>query len=157
MKKQNNNRRDFLKILTVLPVGFFIGCSPGQQESETKSNLLSSEESLKKLIVLIGPWTISEKEEAEGFALRFIKASNNTSPYLPESSGLIQSILSKVNFESGEFKEINLRKFSDEERELLLQLVQQLHSYLELRNYISKEPKFGECQTDNLFYTKAPV
>lgn len=158
MKKISTGRREFLKALIALPGWFVLACN-GEERQETGVHIdsRSSEEAIKKLVILLGPWSASEKEEAENFANRFIAASNNTNPYLPKSGELIQSVASRLSTRSGNLNEIDLKEFPGEERQLLIQFVQQLYSYLELRNRICKEPQFGECQIDKIFYTRALI
>jgi len=156
MKELLKSRRKFIKVLTALPVGIVIGCSPETQDYNAQV-LMSPEDSIKKLIIILGPWPAEEKWKAENFANRFLSAPHNTSPYLPQSSELIQNLARRFPSESASLKEIDLSKLLQEEQQLLIQFVQQLYSYLEIRNIISKEPYFGECQVDNLFYTKPIV
>jgi len=158
MKKISTGRREFLKVLIALPGWFMLACNGEErQESGVQIDSRSSEEAIKKLVILLGSWSASEKKEAEDFANRFIAASNNTNPHLSKSGTLIQSIAGRLSTESGNLNEIDLKKFPEEERQLLIQFVQQLYSYLELRNRICGEPKFGECQTDKIFYTRALI
>lgn len=149
MKKLNYSRRDFLKFLSLLPIGFMFGC---RSESENAMEQLETEASFKKLILALGPWSSNQKAEAENFAERFVAASANTDPY---PDGLIQKIATRIPDNSIGLKKIDLGNFPNDERKLLIQFVQQLHNYLEIRNIITGEPVFGMCQTDNLYYTKA--
>jgi len=151
MKKMNYSRRDFLKFLSLLPIGFMFGCGSESDREETTEQL-ETKESFKKLILALGPWSSNQKAEAENFAKRFVAASGNTDPY-PE--GLINEIASRIPNNSIGLKKIDLGTFPKDERKLLIQFVQQLHNYLEIRNIITGEPVFGMCQTDNLYYTKA--
>jgi hypothetical protein len=53
--------------------------------------------------------------------------------------------------------EVNLAMLPEEERDLLLQLTRQLYTYVEVRFFVNGEPPWGECQKDNLRYTRIPV
>jgi len=152
MKKLNYSRRDFLKFLSLLPIGFMFGCGSESEDGEETSEQLETEESFKKLILALGPWSSNQKAEAENFAERFVAASGNTDPY---PDGLIQKIAGRIPDRSIKLKKIDLGNFPEGERKLLIQFVQQLYSYLEIRNIITGEPVFGMCQADNLYYTKA--
>jgi len=152
MNRMNYSRRDFLKFLSLLPIGFVFGCRSENWDSEDTREQLETEESFKKLILAFGPWSSNQKAEAESFAERFVAASGNTDPY---PGGLIQKIAGRIPDSSTGLKKIDLSNFPEDERKLLIQFVQQLHSYLEIRNIIAGEPIFGVCQADNLFYTKA--
>ena len=52
--------------------------------------------------------------------------------------------------------EIDLRELPEAERDLLVSLVQQLYSLLEVRFTIAGQPGFGECQRDAKWYTLPP-
>ncbi len=151
MKKWSYSRRDFLKFLSLLPVGFMFGCGKESDSEETREQS-ETKESFKKLVLALGPWSSNQKAEAENFAERFVTASANTDPY---SDGLIKKIARRIRDNSIGLKKIDLGNFPKDERTVLIQFVQQLYSYLEIRNIITGEPIFGMCQTDNLYYTKA--
>jgi len=53
-----------------------IGCDSVWQKAAVVAPVLSPEESLRKLILLLGPWPPAEKERAENFAMRFLKAEH---------------------------------------------------------------------------------
>ncbi len=152
-KKHHYTRRRFLelssKALITLPLVSAIGCDLDN------SPILSSEESLKKLIFLIGPWSKSEKQIAENFVKRFIKF-NHTESYLPGSSKLVQSLANRYSLETMAINEINMKNLPSEERELLIILTQQLYSFVEVRYYVAKEPPWGQCQ-GNQWHTRAPI
>ena len=152
MKKFNYNRRDFLKFLSLLPLGFIFGCKSDSWDSDVPITKLDREESFKKLIIAFGPWSSKEKAKAEDFAERFVSASANTASY---SSEMIMKIAGRIPDISVELKKVDLSIFPQNERKDLLKFVQQLYSYLEIRNIIVGEPVFGLCQVDKNFYTKA--
>lgn len=152
MNKLKYSRRDFLKFLSLLPIGFMFGCGSDSSDSDENGEQLETEKSFKKLILAFGPWSSNQKAEAENFAERFVAASGNTDPY---PDGLIQKIAARFPDNSIGLKKIDLGNFPEGERKLLIQFVQQLHNYLEIRNIIAGEPVFGMCQADNLYYTKA--
>jgi hypothetical protein len=134
---------------------FIIGCDSGQQKAVVHSHALNPKESLKKLLLLLGPWTPSEKEKGEDFVRRFL-ASEHAGTYLPESSVLIQNLAGRFPADSMAVNQINLRKLPASERELLTNLTKQLYSFVEIRFFVSGEPPWGECQPDRMLYTRVP-
>ncbi|MCP4261734.1 MAG: hypothetical protein GY774_30165, partial [Planctomycetes bacterium] len=136
MKDCDDKRRQFLQLMMSLPVGFVIGCDLRRDRSTAKAPLLSPEEALRKLILLVGPWSTTEKEKAEDFARRFLKAKHTVVPYLPKSSKLVQNLASRFSAETMSLKEINLGNLPAEERELLMKLIRQLYSFIEVRFYV---------------------
>ncbi len=155
MKDHDPTRRHFLQLLPSVPAGFLIGFASEQEKPLAQTPDLSPEESLKKLIRLLGPWSVSDREKADGFAERFLKASSAVEPYLPGSSELVQSLADR--FGDGPLKEIDLRNLPAKEQALLVQLAQQLYSYVEVRFYTGNKPPWGQCQGDATQYTRAPV
>ncbi len=156
MKKNTNlNRRQFLnvgsKLVLTLPVAYAFGCA------SDKTLLPNPEDSLKKLIFLLGPWSTSEKEKANDFAKRFLKSKPATAPYLPESEKLVQSLAKHFPAESMAIHQINLQTIQAKERELLVTLTKQIYSYVEVRFYVANEPLWGHCQGDRLWHTRSPV
>jgi hypothetical protein len=149
MKDYDPKRRQFLRVLISLPTGFVIGWDLERYKSIVHAHALNPEESLKKLILLLGPWPVTEKEKAEDFARRFLKAKHAVGPYLPGSSQLVQSLASRFPDGTLAIKEINLRSLPAKEQELLMKLVKQLYSFIEVRFYVSNEPPWGECHGDS--------
>ncbi len=155
MKKDSNlNRRQFLnisyKLVLSLPVAYVIGCGTD------KSSPLNPEDSLKKLIFLLGPWSAAEKQKADDFANRFLKAKHAFKPYLPGSGKLVQSLAKRFPAESMAINQINLQNLAPKERDLLITLTQQIYSYVEVRFDVANEPPWGLCQGDRLWHTKPP-
>ncbi len=156
MKNNTNlNRRQFLnvgsKLVLTFPVAYAFGCA------SEKTLLLNPEDSLKKLILLLGPWPAAEKQKAEDFARRFLKAKHAVEPYLPGSGTSIQSLARRFPAETMAIREINLGQLPTKERELLVGLTQQLYSFVEVRFDVANEPPWGHCQGDRLWHTRAPV
>ena len=149
----NLTRRRFIiqssKLLAFIPFAGVIGCI-----SDTGSKL-SPEESLKRLIYIIGPWNMDNQLIAEDFAKRFL-ATDFANQYLPKSVALIQSLSKLVLKETESVKEIDLDNLPREEQELLITLTQQLYSFIEVRFYVSNEPPWGECQGDSKWHTRIP-
>jgi hypothetical protein len=159
MSEHKIGRRKFLWLgisrPVSLPLLFIIGCDSEQQKTIVNSHALNPEESLRKLLLLLGPWTPSEKEQGEDFVRRFL-ASEHAGTYIPESSGLLKSLSSRFPADSMAVNQINLRKLPATERELLTNLTRQLYSFVEIRFYVSGEPPWGECQPDRTRYTRVP-
>jgi len=107
--------------------------------------------------LLLGPWTAADKEEAEDFASRFLKSKYNVGAYLPQSSKLIQNLASHFPEQTIAAKEIDLRKLPSREKGLLLKLVRQLYSFVEVRFYVSNQSPWGDCLGDGTWWhTQAP-
>lgn len=150
---ENITRRRFViqssRVLAYIPLANVIGCV-----SDTDSKL-SPEDSLKRLIYIIGPWTLEDQLIAEDFAKRFLK-TNYADQYLPKSVQLIQSLSKQISQETMAVKEIELVNMPKEEQELLINLSKQLYSFVEVRFYVSNEPPWGHCQGDSKWHTRIP-
>ena len=118
---------------------------------------LNPEDSLKKLILVLGPWSAKEKEKAEDFAERFLNAKHAVEPYLPGSGELLQRLASRFPAKSALVAKINLKELPAKERELLLALTRQLYGFTEVRFAAAGAPPWGECQGDPLFHTHSPL
>ncbi len=151
----STGRRKALKVLISIPMAFLIGCKSMRFKSAAQEISMSPEESLKKLVMLLGPWSSADREEAEGFVKRFLKAEHAIHPYLPNAKGLVQSLATRFPAAMA-MKEIPLDTLPPDEQKILLQLVKQLYSFVEVRFFAANEPPWGECQGDRLRYTRAP-
>ncbi len=154
MSEHDRKRREFLGILMSLPMGFVLGCRTELPGSSTIAPLLSPKESLRKLILLVGPW--SDQDQADNFARRFLQTKQAAGRYLSGSSELLQRLASRFPNGTMAVDKIDLQALPEPERELLTNLVQQIHCFLEVRFRISDEPPFGECQEDRLRHTRVP-
>ncbi len=157
MKDYDPKRRQFLRFLISLPMGFSIGWNLDWHRSAVHARPINPEESLIKLIHLLGPWPVTDKEQADDFARRFLKAKHAVGNYLPGSSELVQSLASRFPANTVAMGELNLRNLPTKEQELLIKLVKQLYDFIEVRFYVAKEPPWGECQLDSTGYTQAPA
>ena len=150
--KDNYTRRRFLKlgskVLISLPIVSVVGC-------DLKNTTMSPQESLKRLILIVGPWSESEKQIAENFVKRFLKAKHAISPYFPEYKKVIQKLANRFSSDTMALKEINLQELSSTEKELLLTLAKHIYSFVEIRFYVAKEPLWGQCQ-GNQWHTIPP-
>jgi hypothetical protein len=155
MKNWHPERRELLRLLASLPVGLAVG-SDLEQEAAAEAALTSAEESLAALIRLLGPWPDSERRVAERFARRFLEAPHAVAPYLPDAAEVGQSLARRFRGEPSALKEVDLRELPDAERELLLRLVKQLYSFIEVRFLVAGDPPYGECQSDRMLHTRAP-
>jgi len=146
---ENVTRRRFViqcsKLLAFIPLAGVVSCV-----GESK---LSAEESLKRLVYIIGPWSIEDQSLAEDFANRFL-ATDYAKDYLPGSINLIQSLSKQISKETTNVKEIDLGGIPIEEQELLITLSKQLYSFVEVRFYVSGEPPWGVCQGDPKWHTR---
>jgi hypothetical protein len=150
---RNINRRKFViqssKLLAFIPFAGVIGCI------SDKDLTLSPEDSLKRLIYIIGPWTIDDHLIAEDFARRFLKTVH-ADQYLPKSNKLIESLSKFISEETMDVKEIDLNKLPKEEQEILMDLLKQLYSFVEVRFYASNYPPWGQCQGNSNWHTRIP-
>ncbi len=159
MRERKIGRRQFLWLgisrPVSLPILFIIGCDSIQQKAVVHSPVLNPEESLRKLLLILGPWTTSDRKKGEDFAGRFL-ASEHANTFLHDSSGLLKSLAGRFPADSLAVNQINLRKLPVNERELLIKLTKQLYSFVEIRFHVCGEPPWGECQPDRMRYTRAP-
>lgn len=149
-------RRELLRLLVTLPVGLTVGCKLGGPESAAISSVVSPEESLSRLIQVLGPWPEAERRAAERFAERFLAAPHAVAPFLPDSGELLQSLAARFPTEALSVEEIDLEEMPPEKRELLQNLARQLYSLVEVRFHVAGEPPWGECPEDRLRHTLAP-
>ena len=141
-------RREFVKVLMTLPVGYAIGCRPERQSS--------AQESLGNLVLALGPWPAADRERAEEFVARFLAAEHIVGLYLPESEAVVRRLARQFPDDAMASAELDMTLLSAEERELCMQLVQQLYSLVEVRFYISDEPRWGQCLGERTRYVQAP-
>ena len=157
MNEYDARRRELLKLLISAPLGFVAGCAPAKLEFNVQQSLLSPGQSLEKLILLLGPWSTDDRVEGENFAKRFTRASHAGGVYLPRSGELVRSLASRFANEAVAIEEINIQDLPGEEQALLMQLVRQLYSLVEVRFLVSNDPPWGVCQADRLRHTRAPT
>lgn len=157
MKDYDPQRRQFLRLLISLSMASVLGWNLDRYESLVYARTLTPEESLKKLILLLGPWPSTDNKKAEAFARRFLKSKHAVGPYLPGLSNLLQSLASRFPDGILAIKKIDLRGLPAKENELLMNLVGHLYSLVEVRFDVSNWPPYGECQDDTTWYTRAPM
>jgi hypothetical protein len=157
MKESVQDRRQFLKILFSLPVASGLVLDAELLLAAVKAPLRSPGESLRKLLLLLGPWSVDNRKQAEDFVLRFLRMEQNAGFYLPKAAGLMQSLARRFPDDRIGLAEIDLTGLSEQERLLLLKLTSQLYSFMEVRFTIANEPQVGECQDDRLRYTRPPA
>lgn len=157
MKEYVQDRRQFIKILLSLPMASGLVWDVELLQAAANASPLSPEASLRKLLLLIGPWTTENIEQAEDFSRRFLRAERGAGLYLPETAGLVQSLARRFPDDRMGLKEINLNGLSEHERQLLLKITRQLYSYVEVRFTVANEPQQGNCQADRLRYTRPPA
>jgi hypothetical protein len=157
VKEYVQDRRQFIKILLSLPVVSGLVWDEELLQAAVKTSPLSSEESLRKLLLLIGPWSTGNLEQAEDFIHRFLRAEQGAGVYLPKAAGLVQSLARRFPDDRKALAEIDLSGLPEQERQLLLKISIQLYSYVEVRFMVAGEPRQGECQDDRLRYTRPPA
>jgi len=150
---ENITRRRFViqssRLIAFIPFAGVIGCL---SETDSKEG---AEESLKRLIYIVGPWTLEDQSIAEDFAKRFL-ATDYAKQYLSKSVNLVKSLSTQIPKEPAVVSEIDLNNLPKEEQELLITLTQQLYSFVEIRFYTSNEPSWGECQGNSRWHTRIP-
>jgi hypothetical protein len=157
MKDYDPKRRQILRILLCLPTGFMIGWDSERRTSCAHPRPPTPAESLKRLILLLGPWSSADRKKAEDFAERFLKAKQVARPYLSSSGNGLQTLATRFPSNKMAIQKIDLRNLPPKEQQLLMRLVRQLYSFTEVRFYIRNEPPWGECQDDTTRHTRAPV
>jgi hypothetical protein len=157
MTPVDEKRRLLLQLMAYAPVGFLIGCGTERAKTTDEVPLLSPEESLRKLILVLGPWTAESTPEAERFAGRFLRARHITDAYLPRSNKVVQSLASRFPRDVMAVREVSLNDLLAKERDLLFALSEQIYSLTEVRFLVAGEPPIGECQNDATFHTRAPM
>lgn len=154
MSRHELKRREFLEILMSLPLGAAIAC--GSETGRPLSDIpLSTQEAMKKLVWVLGPWSDTEMAQAESFARRFVAASYIVGPYFQDSR--IESLTTRFPDGAMAVGEINLGDLPAQERELVVQLTRDLYSLVEIRFFVSSIPPWGECLGDRTWHTRAPV
>jgi len=149
MSGSNWKRREFIKVLMSLPLGYAVGCAV-----ESRS---PAQESVRKLVLALGPWSDGDRERAEEFAGRFLAAEQIVGLYLPESRDAIESLAGRFSDGAMAVGELHLSSWSTEEREFAVPFVQQLYSFIEVRFDIANEPRWGECLGERTRYTQTPT
>jgi hypothetical protein len=154
MKGYYTTRREFLKLVLSLPLALMGGCKREPVGTALKEASPGPEESLRKLLIHLGPWPPSRREDAEDFAERFLKHASG--PYLPGMAGPLQALAGRFR-EGMRVEGLSLGELPREEQELLMHLVRRLYSLIEVRFAASGEPPWGECQADRMRYTRPPA
>lgn len=146
-------RRKFViqssKLLAFIPFVGVTGCL-----LDKKLNL-SAKDALKRLIYIIGPWTMEDNFIANDFANRFLK-TDFANQYLPNSVALVQTLSKQISNETTVVKDINLNNIPVEEKKMLINLSKQLYSFIEIRLYASNEPAWGQCQGNAKWHVRIP-
>lgn len=148
MSSYDWKRREFVQVLMTLPLGYAIGCRP-----EPRSPAL---ESLGNLVLALGPWPTTDRDRAEEFVARFLAAEHIVGLYLPESEAIVRRLADRFPDGAMASAELDLSLLFADERELAVQLVEQLYSLIEVRFYIANEPRWGECLGERTRYVQAP-
>jgi hypothetical protein len=156
MRDYDPERRRFVRLVASLPVAFAFGCDTDRYRSGADASEPSPEESLRKLVLMLGPWR-TEGAGAEDFAARFVAASHAGGQYVLESSELVQSLAGRFPAGAMAVSEVDLGELPADERELLLNLVSQIYSFIEARFLVANEPPWGACQADRTRHARAPV
>ncbi len=143
MADHDPGRRQFLGLLLAAPMVAALDYQSALARLEAPAP--GREAALKQLVLQLGPWTPAEEAEAVDFAARFLAAEQIAGPYLAQSPETLQGLAGRFASEVAPLHDIDLSALSEEERELLLGLVQQLYSFVEIRDFIGDEPPIGVC------------
>lgn len=145
------NRRQFViqtsRVLAFLPLVGIVGCGTGTEPDP--------DDSLRRLMYILGPWPVEDKVTAENFVDRFLNTDFAQS-YLQESVSLVQSLARQVSKENSAVMEVDLSQLAETHQALLLSLTQQLYSFVEVRFYTINEPPWGQCQGNPKWHMRAP-
>jgi len=153
MNDHREVRRNLLKILGSIPLTLSLGCSPEQADTADSGLQASATAGVQDLVAGVGHWPATQKNRIADFADRLLTAPGGRE-YFEQAASVVERIAAKLPGAMTDRDGIDLNAFTTVERELLLRFVRQFYSYLEVRNQVSGEPSFGECQTDPLFYTR---
>lgn len=156
MSEYDPQRRRLLQLLATAPFALALGCDLDRDKQTPGTLKLSPEASLRKLIGYLGPWPVEEKGNAEDFASRFVNSELAMGTYPPDSGELIQRLASRFPDGALAAETVDLSRLPAGERKLLIALVQQIYSLLEVRFLVSGEPPFGQCLGDRTRHTKPP-
>jgi hypothetical protein len=157
MKRHEIERRELLRLLASLPIGLAIGCGTGESIAPARGAPLSPRDSLRKLVLLLGPWSDTDRGAADDFVRRFLAAEPVADPYLTGSAALLQSLASRFPDGTMALQEVDLGSLPPEDRDLLIALAKQLYSFVEVRFLLSGDRPYGQCQGDPLRHTRAPA
>ncbi|MHC4369455.1 MAG: hypothetical protein ACYSW8_17735 [Planctomycetota bacterium] len=161
MSSRKLGRREFLWLAVSGPVSLPIlssaGCDSPKRTPTVLAPQLGPKESLKKLILMVGPWPADQREQANDFTRRFLANGHTLAPYLPQSSKSIQSLAGRFPNDMMFAEKIDLARLPTDERRLLTNLTAHLYSFVETRYMLCKQPPQGECQSAGLPYTSAPL
>jgi hypothetical protein len=142
-------RREFVRVLLSLPLGYAVGCGVGSG--------MTAQDALGKLVLALGPWAERERKQAEEFVSRFLAAEHLVGLYIQESHEVIRSLASRFPDGAIAISELDLASLPAEERRFIIPFVEQLYSLVEVRFYIASEPRWGVCVGERTRYTLAPV
>lgn len=140
---KNMERRAFLELgiksMVFVPMAAYMSCNVG------KTNLASPEDSLKKLIMISGPWPVEDQSLAEDFARRFLNAEHLAGQYLPKSASIIQQLAAIFPDDAYSLDDIEIDGLPPEERDVLVSLVSHIYDVNEIQFYLAGTPQWGAC------------
>ncbi len=148
MNSYEIKRREFIQVLMSLPLGYAVGCATDRDARDR--------ESLAKLLLILGPWSMEDRARADEFVGRFLAADQIVGLYLPESGAVIRRLAGRFPDGTMSIPSLELASLSAEEREFVRRLTEQLYSLVEVRFLVSGEPPWGQCLGERTRYTQAP-
>ena len=133
-------RRDFLQIVSLMPLALALGCS-------TETSAAEIEAAIRKFILAVGPWGEDQRDIADDFATRFIAADGVSSAFLSQGE-TADRIASRAPFSKGPMAldTLDLSGCSEAEKKLLTDLVTQIYGLLEVQYlHLAGVPDVGVC------------
>ena len=143
-------RREFIQVLMSLPVGYVAAACAVERRTPGQM-------ALGKLVLALGPWPPEEGARADEFVGRFLAADHIVGLYLPGSSSTILSLARRFPDGAMAVGAVDLEVLTPEERDLVVELTQQVYSLVEVRFYVASEPRWGECLGERTSYTRPPA
>ncbi len=102
---------------------------------------------MQTLILAIGPWGEDRRAQAEDFIKRFLAARGVSGAFLDQSE-VVQQLANKAPFHDHPLalNSLNLKLYSEVERELLTSLVTQIYDFMEVHyHHVAGMPDAGVC------------
>ncbi len=151
------NRRKFIGAVASLAAAAPFFRKPDLFAAVTKEPSPTPEESLRRLVLVLGPWKRKERKKAEEFAARFVRSKHNSAQYLSGSKEQLVSLAKHFPDDAIAVEKVELDGLPAKEKELLLGLTGQIYSLVEVRFGLIGEPPQGSCLPDRMVYTKKPA
>ncbi len=152
-------RRDFLRMVAAAPVAmgatlpFAVSLSCGKGEPPADEVELA----LQTLILAIGPWGEDRRAQAVDFAGRFLAVKSASGTFF-EQGEIAKELAGGTPFREQPMalESLNLKAYSDAEREFLVSLVTKVYGFFEVHYFhVAGMPDVGVC-SNREWYTQPP-